>query len=63
MSGSSTPVHEPIQEQIQNNQHSTVDEDEHERQLTYVERNMDLVKTTVEWMEATLMNLAQNINS
>ena len=57
------PVHEPIQEQTQNNQHSTVDEDEHARRLTHIEWDVDLVRTTVEQMEAILMNLAQNINS
>ena len=62
MFGTSTPVHEPVQKQTQNNQHSIINESEHARRLTYVERDVDLVKTIVEWMEATLMNLAQNIN-
>ena len=57
MSETSAQIHEPVQEQTQNNQHSTIDEDEHARQLTHMERDMDLVRTTVERMEATLMNL------
>ena len=63
MSGTSALVREPIQEHTKNNQHSIVDKNEHARQLTHVERDMDLVRTTVEQIEATLMNLAQNINS
>ena len=63
MSGTSALVHEPVQEQTQNNQHSTVDEGEHACRLSYVERDVDVVKTTVERIEATLMHLAQNVNS
>ena len=37
ISGTLAPVHELVQEQTQNNQHSTVDEDEHARWLTHVE--------------------------
>ena len=47
MSGTSALVHEPVQEQTQNNQHPTIDEDEHARWLTHVERDVDLVRTIV----------------
>ena len=63
MSGTLALVHEPVQEQNQNNQHLIIDKGEHARQLTHVEWDMDVVKTTVEQMEATLMHLAPNINS
>ena len=62
--GTSASVHEQVQEQTQNNQHSTVDEvEEHARRLTHVERNVDTVKAIVEQTEATMMHMAQNMNS
>ena len=58
MSGTSALAYEQVQEQTHNNQHSTVDEDEHVWWLTHVERDIDVLRPTVEQMEATLMHLA-----
>ena len=58
MSGTSAPAYEQVQEQTQNNQYSTVDKDEHAWRLTHVERDIDVVRATVEQMEANLMHQA-----
>ena len=64
VSRTSASVNKQVQEQTQNNQHSTVDKvEEHEWQLSYVEWNVDTVRATVERMEATLMHMVQNLNS
>ena len=48
MSGTSAPIHESVQEQTQNSQHSTVNEDEHARRLTLVEGDVDVVRASIE---------------
>ena len=48
---------------MQNNQLSTIEEEAYAQWLTHVEQKEDVVRVTVEQMEATLMHLAQCINS
>ena len=62
-SETSAPIHKPTQGPMQNNQLSTIEEEAHAQWLTHVEQNEDVVRATVEQMEATLMHLAQCVNS
>ena len=51
-SKTSTPIHEPTQRPIHNNQLSTIKEAQTQR-LTHVEQNVDAVRATMERMETT----------
>ena len=48
---------------MQNNQLSAIEEEAQTQQLTHVEQNIDVVRATMERVEASLMHLSQCINS
>ena len=62
-SGTSALVHEPAQGPMQNNHLSTIKEKAQTEWLTHVEKNVDVVRATMERMEAALMHLTQCVNS
>ena len=62
-SSTSAQAYEPAQGPTQNNHLSTIEEEAQTLRLTYVEKNVDAVRATVERMEATLMHLTQCVNS
>ena len=57
----SIPVHKPSQGPTQNNHLSTIEEET--QQLTHVEENVDVLRATMERMEAAMMHLTQCVNS
>ena len=61
--GTPAKVHEPAQGLTQNKQLSTIKEEAQTQRLTHVEQNVDLVRATMERMEAALMHLTQCVNS
>ena len=63
MSGASAPTQEQVQGPTKNNQLSTIEEEEHPLRLTYVERDVDAVRATVEQIKVTLVHLSHGMNS
>ena len=58
------PANEQTQEHPHNERYSTIDEvEEHARQLYYFKQNVDTMRSAMELVEATLMQMAQNMYS
>ena len=54
---------EPVQELTKNNELPTIEEEEYTQHLTNVERDMDVVRATLERIDAALVHIAQGINA
>ena len=57
ISRASAPAQEQVQGLAQNNQLSTIEEEEHTQCLTHVEQDVNAARANVERIEATLVHL------